>query len=247
MKKEDHIAYWNEAATGYCSRRDEMSLIYRPVVDELVGNVSGKRVLDAGCGDGESARTFAALGAAVTGIDGSEKMISLAKTATGPTNVHYEICDLTERLPFADNRYDVVLADMVLMDIPTIDVAIAEFFRVLSDVGILVFSITHPCFFCSEWVLGENGERLHKAVSDYLTPRREELNFWGKTLHFHRPLSYYFAVLSRNGFCIEAFREPVPSDAALREHPGWDYHERVPSFVVMKASVKRPILANEQG
>ena len=237
-KEKQQIRYWNNVAADYCSRQDESTSIYQPVVEELLGNVSGKRVLDAGCGDGNYSRKLASRGAIVTGIDGSSKMISIAKGRSTKTTVNYKIVDLTKELPFPDGYYDVVLAIMVLMDLPRIDVTISEFARVLSDKGFLLLSITHPCFFSSEWVTSEKGQNLHKAISDYLNPKVEELNFWGKPLHFHRPLSHYFDILTENGFCIDVFKEPVPSEEALNEHPSWEYHQRVPSFVVIRAKLK---------
>ena len=237
-ENEQQIRYWDRAAADYCSRQDELASIYEPVVDELLGDVSGKRVLDAGCGGGTYSRTLASRGALVTGIDGSAAMIAIAEKHPVKSNVEYKVVDLTENLPFPDGCYDIMLAHMVLMDIPRIDVAMAEFARVLTDDGILVFSITHPCFFCSDWVMDEKGRHLHKEISDYLTPKVEELNFWGTTLHFHRPLSHYFDVLTQSGFCVELFKEPVPPEEALKEHPSWEFHRRVPSFVVIKAVLK---------
>ena len=236
--------YWNKAAADYCSRMERFPQVearseYEPVVDELLGDVSGKRVLDAGCGGGTYSRKLASLGAIVTGIDGAAEMISIAERYPVQPNLEYKVLDLTEKLPFADGCYDVVLANMVLMDIPRMDVAIAEFARLVAEGGILVFSITHPCFFCYDWVTDEKGERAHKAISDYLTPKVKELNFWGKTLHFHRPLCHYFDVLSQNGFCVDAFKEPVagpvPPEEVLGERPGWGHRMQVPSFVVIRA------------
>jgi 2-polyprenyl-3-methyl-5-hydroxy-6-metoxy-1,4-benzoquinol methylase len=238
VKEKQQIRYWNKVAADYCSRQDKLTSIYQPVVDELLGDVSGKRVLDAGCGDGMYSRKLASRGAIVTGIDGSSKMISIAKGRSTKINVDYKIVDLTKKLPFPDGYYDVVLANMVLMDIPRIDVTVSEFARLLSNKGFLLLSITHPCFFCSGWVTDKKGQNLHKEISDYLTPKVEELNFWGKTLHFHRPLSHYFDVLTQSGFCVDVFKEPVPSEEALKEHPSWEFHRRVPSFVVIRAMLK---------
>jgi 2-polyprenyl-3-methyl-5-hydroxy-6-metoxy-1,4-benzoquinol methylase len=39
-----------------------VSAIYEPVVDELVGDVGNKQVLDAGCGDGRYAKKLARRG-----------------------------------------------------------------------------------------------------------------------------------------------------------------------------------------
>lgn len=238
-KDEHHIRYWNEAAAEYCSRMDRSPQVearseYEPVVEELLGDVSGKRVLDAGCGGGAFSRKLASLGAIVTGIDGSVEMISIAERYAAQPDLEYRVADLTERLPFPDGGYDVVLANMVLMDLPRIDVAIAEFARLLADSGVLVLSITHPCFFSYDWVTDKHGEKAYKEISDYLTPKVLELNFWGKTLHFHRPLSHYFDVLSQNGFCVDALKEPFPWEKVQPEAAS----RRIPSFVAIRAMLK---------
>jgi hypothetical protein len=124
---------------------------------------------------------------------------------------------------------------MVLMDIPRIDVAIAEFARLLVEGGTLVCSITHPCFFMYDWVEDKSGDSAHKAVSGYLTPKTAELSFWGKTLHFHRPLCHYFEAFSQSGFCVDAFREPLLTEKGPGEHTGRGQRMQVPSFVVMRA------------
>jgi hypothetical protein len=47
--------------------------------------------------------------------------------------------------------------------------------------------------------------------------------------------------LSQNGFCVDVFKEPVPLEPALGEHPGWGYRMQVPSFVVIRAIYKSPL------
>jgi hypothetical protein len=123
---------------------------------------------------------------------------------------------------------------MVLMDIPRIDVAIAEFARVLAGGGVLVLSITHPCFFSYDWVTDEQGQRTYKVISGYLAPRTKELDFWGKTLHYHRPLSHYFDALSHSGFYVDALKEPG-SSAGVQDEAG---SRRIPSFAVIRATLK---------
>jgi ubiquinone/menaquinone biosynthesis C-methylase UbiE len=122
----------------------------------------------------------------VTAIDGSPEMIARAAR------------DAQEA--------GLVLANMVLMDIPRIDVAIMEFARVLTRGGAFVFSLTHPCFFCSDWVHDDQGTKLHKAVRDYP---------------------------------VDAFKEPMPSEEQLQQHPEWQHHRRVPSFIVVRAVLLR--------
>ncbi len=236
---ENHIQCWNRAAKKYSMHfrkaGADLQTIYQPAVDELLGNVSGKHILDAGCSEGYYSRKFALKNALVTGIDGSKNMIAIAKSKNREIEINYQVMDLTQRLDFKNYQFDIVLANMVLMDIPKIDVAIAEFARILKKNGSLIFSITHPCFFCYDWVSNEKGAKLYKPISSYLKEKVEELNFWGKTLHYHRPLSYYFSILEQNSFRVTSLREPVPSGDLLKKYPDWEFHRRIPSFIVAKA------------
>jgi SAM-dependent methyltransferase len=233
------VECWSRAAHAYVASRQDgplaLSSIYEPAIDELLGDVTGRRVLDAGCGDGHDARRLAGRGALVTAVDGSAEMLALARRHQGQDRIEYRVADLMAILPLADTSFDAVLANMVLMDLPRMDVALGEFARVLAGDGRFVLAVTHPCFFASEWVHDQHGVKLHKAVDAYLSSRVEELGFWGSTLHFHRPLSHYFDELTRHGFVVDALREPVPSDVQLEQHPEWEHHRRIPSFIVIRA------------
>ena len=195
--------HWESAAKqySYCVRqgRDECRAIYEPAVWELLAGLSGVRVLDAGCGEGYWSRKLAESGATVIGIDASAELVRLAKA----TNVgiardpQYLVAELLEPLPFPDRSVDLVLASMVLMDIPRIDTAVSEFSRVLVPGGTFVFSITHPCFFMADWKRDDSGHRSHKVLADYLHGVQEAVFFLGRADH---PLSSStFGVLQRTG------------------------------------------------
>jgi SAM-dependent methyltransferase len=51
----------------------------------LLGDVAGKTVLDLGCGEGGYARELARRGAAVTGVDGSARLIQVARERASPS------------------------------------------------------------------------------------------------------------------------------------------------------------------
>jgi len=238
-KDKPNIELWDKAVENYSIHlqkgKNDLVMIYQPAIDELLGDVCRKRILDAGCGEGYYCRKLSSQGAFVTGIDGSKKMIAHARSKNPKAEVNYQVMDLTQRLDFKEAQFDIVLANMVLMDIPRIDVTIVEFARILKKDGSLVLSIVHPCFFCYGWISDEKGAKICKPISDYLNEKVEELTFWGKTLHYHRPLSYYFSLLEGNEFCVVSFKEPIPSDQLLWKHPDWKYHTRIPSFIVLKA------------
>ena len=83
----------------------------------VLGPLTGRSVLDVGCGDGENAMNFAKLGARVTGIDISPKSIELARRraeVNGVTDSTSFVCAPLETVDFADNSFDVIWGDAVL-------------------------------------------------------------------------------------------------------------------------------------
>ncbi|MFF4852829.1 class I SAM-dependent methyltransferase [Streptomyces sp. NPDC001194] len=77
----------------------------------LVGDVSGKSVLDVACGTGFYGREFKRRGATdVLGVDISVEMIAAARDieARDPLGVRYEVGDVAE-LPSLDRRFDVTV------------------------------------------------------------------------------------------------------------------------------------------
>lgn len=232
------IELWNNAARNYSIKNDNgnsfYTKIYMNCVDKMLDSVLGKIILDAGCGDGFYTRQLAYKGAAVIGIDGSENLLKIAREKNSHTNVSFQAADLLVKLPFKDNSFDIVVSNMVLMDIEDIGSFISETSRILKPNGVFVFSITHPCFFISDWQIDNNGKRIYKKLYYYLNQRTEELDFYGRTLHFHRPLSYYFNKLNENGFLVSELQEPVPEV----KNDDTEYHFRIPSFIVIKAIKK---------
>ncbi|MGW0464716.1 class I SAM-dependent methyltransferase [Streptomyces sp. NPDC003027] len=78
----------------------------------MVGDVSGKDILDLACGTGFYSREFKRRGAAdVLGIDISVEMIAAAREIEkrDPLGVQYEVGDVAELRPL-DRRFDLALA-----------------------------------------------------------------------------------------------------------------------------------------
>jgi ubiquinone/menaquinone biosynthesis C-methylase UbiE len=74
----------------------------------------------------------------VTAIDGSAEMIAFAMRDAHHAGGECRVADLTGRMLLPDRYFNLVLANMVLMDIPRIDVAITEFARMLTRRGAFV-------------------------------------------------------------------------------------------------------------
>ena len=145
------INHWDIVAENYSADNNQgkkfHAQIYLAAVNEFLGDVHGKYVLDAGCGDGSFSLELSQKGALVTAVDSSDAMLSIAQHKNIHNNLQYYKMDLTRKLTFKDNFFDIVVANMLLMDIPEIELFIHEVARVLKKSGNFVFSITHPCFF----------------------------------------------------------------------------------------------------
>lgn len=110
------------------------------IAKELAGDLTGKVVLDAGCGDGWYCAYMQESGAEVHGSDFSGKAISFAEIIL--PKVSFKVGSLLE-LPYEDNFFDVVFSFQVLEHIPPADLpqAIKEVYRVLKPGGLFIPSV----------------------------------------------------------------------------------------------------------
>ena len=94
-------------------------VLLNPVLFALLPDVQGKRVLDAGCGEGYLCRKLARLGAHVTGVDYSVEMLAMARERTDPALGIRYLHGTCEHMDFLDpGSFDLVVSNMVLMDLP---------------------------------------------------------------------------------------------------------------------------------
>jgi SAM-dependent methyltransferase len=94
-----------------------------------------KRVLEVGGGQGElAARMQDELGASVTFLDQSERMVELARER-GVEDAH--VGDAQE-LPFPDDTFDTVVAAWMLYHVADLDRGLSEIVRVLKPGGALI-------------------------------------------------------------------------------------------------------------
>ena len=99
----------------------------------------GSRVLECGCGPGWLWRSNIDRippDCQITLTDLSSGMVAEATAALAATGHHF-VCQTAniEELPFADNAFDVVVANHMLYHVPDLDKALREIKRVLSENG----------------------------------------------------------------------------------------------------------------
>jgi SAM-dependent methyltransferase len=79
----EQIEFWNgDAGARWASRQQRMDALLAPITDAVVGAArcaGNERVLDVGCGCGDTSLRLAGAGATVTGIDISQPMLARAR------------------------------------------------------------------------------------------------------------------------------------------------------------------------
>jgi SAM-dependent methyltransferase len=106
---------------------------------DLLGDRPG-RVLDAGMGPGRLIVELDRRGWAVTGADGSEEMVAIARARLPAARDRLQQAML-ERLPFPDGCFDAVVATGVVEYVEPPQRAVSEISRVLAPGGLAVISI----------------------------------------------------------------------------------------------------------
>jgi len=176
----------------------------------LPEDLAGRNVLDMACGYGSATRYLAGLGARVTGLDISSKLLAHAQAVEDgrPLGIRYIHGDATDTDWWDRVPYEGVLCTMALMDIDHLDGALSTVSAVLEPGGWFSASILHPCFpggaddggalpswppehgygWEGRWNTGGSGVRGHADVN-------------------HRTLATYLNALLEHGLIFEAFAE----------------------------------------
>ncbi|MFP4112804.1 MAG: methyltransferase domain-containing protein [Spirochaetales bacterium] len=126
----------------------------------VLGSISARDVLDVGCGSGGFTRTLADMlrsWRTIVGIDPDKDSIDDARRLTEHHSVRYRILS-ADRLPFRDERFDVVAISNALHHLEDPRVVLAEMRRVCAPGGaIVVQELVNDRLSPQE----ENGKRLH--------------------------------------------------------------------------------------
>ena len=231
-----------------------------PAVDSLLPSVDGKRVLDAGCGDGTYASVLAERGGDVLGIDASEEMIRVARDRYGD-DAEFRRADLTEPLTtIEDDSVDVVLCQHVFSHLPSLETPLSEFARVLRPRGSLVVSTHHPFhdfLVVRDREYPNTTDALEMDLDPHVVTDRDEPAYheterfeirWdgpdsdNPGTYFRRPLRALLDPLLDAGFELSELVEPEPTEEFRRDYPDLARElERRPSrSICLRAQRQRP-------
>ncbi|MFI6504793.1 class I SAM-dependent methyltransferase [Nonomuraea typhae] len=208
---------YDRLAEAYTAENDagiDNAYYERPAVLALAGDVTGRRILDAGCGSGPLFAALRERGAVVSGLDSSAGMLEQARRRLGD-DADLRLADLRDPLPFADDAFDDVIASLVLHYLEDWGPALSEIRRVLRTGGRLIVSVDHP-------MIVYVGHRLSGREVGYFGTRNslEEWTMGGQTVpmsFWHRPLHAMTDAFTAAGFRLSVIseRQPVPAAREL--------------------------------
>jgi 2-polyprenyl-3-methyl-5-hydroxy-6-metoxy-1,4-benzoquinol methylase len=234
VSNEDVIKAWSNApvelAENFGDEGDfTRKYLLNTALFALLGDVSGKFVLDAGCGQGYLARMLARKGALVTGVEPAEVWYAYAqqREQAEPLGIRYVQADLSMWESEAET-FDSVIANMVFMDIPDYQAALRNCVAALKMGGELIFSLLHPCFeeSGSAWV-----GKGYVEIRDYFQERAMQQTY---SYFVHRPLSTYLNSIIQAGCAIQQVLEPQLDEALARSSHAERYMH-VPGYIVISA------------
>jgi len=198
----------------------------------LLGDLRGRRVLDAGSGHGYFSRLLARNGASVVGVEPGRALIDWAieVEAERRQGIRYVEADLCQ-LPDLGGPFDAVVCSMVLAAIPDWRPAMRSCVESLAPGGVFVFSVNHPCFEQLWRTWRQHGAyRTDRYLQEYEMPL-------GHGSDFHRTISTYLNEVAGLGCRIREIVEPgldpaVASDSGV---DGIEAYVHLPNFIIVAA------------
>ncbi len=236
----------------------QRNIIY-PEILRIIPNVSNKKIIDIGCGNGHLSRFLYKNGGKVIGVDNSSEMVNYCKTYN--LNIGFEHYDITDENMRYENFFDVAIFNNSLQDMKKYEEGINNAYKMLKRGGKLLIIVKHPCFHgrsekCGWRVATENGEvfttgygltSLEKykikyvadcfIMDDYLNKSEHTREWYGlKTTSYARTLQDYVNTIINAKFTIQSISEPVPIPKGQAENPYlYNLLTRIPNFIFIYA------------
>ncbi|GKZ12887.1 class I SAM-dependent methyltransferase [Haladaptatus sp. T7] len=223
---------YDELAEAYLEHEDDpyCTDLEFPAMVNLVPEVNGKRILDAGCGCGRYTEWLLDNGADVVAVDTSENMVEQTRERVGDRATVHQ-ADLERPLDIADDgTFDGIVSGLSLHYVEDWRQPFTEFSRLLRPGGFLAFSAHHPL-----------DDYLAYDVN-YFETERERMTWTASGTvidvpFYHRPFSEVINPLVETGFQLDELVEPTPTATFEEKKPGsYDKRLKRPTFVCIRAS-----------
>ena len=212
---------WNGVASWYDDLLEKDANTYQaslilPNVLRLLDLKKGEKVLDLACGQGFFSREFFKVGASVTGVDLSPKLIDLAREHS-PKEIRFAVSPADNVKSLESGYFDAAVCILAIQNIKNVAGVFSECSRLLKVAGRLVLVMNHPAFRIpqrSAWGIDQNKKIQYRRVDEYISESVSEIKMQPglgessvTTSSFHHPLQFYFKALSKAGFSVSRLEE----------------------------------------
>ncbi|CCH33927.1 class I SAM-dependent methyltransferase [Actinosynnema sp. NPDC047251] len=189
----------------------------------FLGDVTGRRVLEVGCGSAPCARWLAARGAHPVAFDISAGMLRHAVAGNAATGLSVPLVQASaDQLPFADASFDAACSAFGAVPfVADVGDVFREVARVLRPGAPWVFSVTHPI----RWIFpddpGPNGLTVTQSYFDRTPYVEVDESGRATYVEHHRTLGDYVRALVGAGLELVDLVEPEWPDGHARPWGQW--------------------------
>ena len=218
--------------------------IETPILFGMLPELSGRRILDIGCGMGQHAKRYAEMGAeSVLGIDISEKMLKYAEEHNSAKGVIYRRMAM-EDIDRIGETFDIVTSSLVFDYAEDFEGLMKKIHQLLRKDGRFVFSMSHPIVTAwdgayDRYTRTEQGERLYANLRNYCREGLRRVDWVVNGYEcYHRTVSSLINGLIGAGFVIEECQEAHLSDEMRAQYPalfGGTIHR--PEFIFFRCGL----------
>lgn len=218
------------------------NLLEQPAISALLPDLTGKTVLDLGCGYGQNCYDFVKRGAkSVIGVDIAEKMLQVARTEYADDKIKYlnmSIEDVTN----LNQTFDLIYSSLAFHYVKDFNALAKNTYAMLNDNGTLLFSQEHPINTATHggkhrYNKNIRGKYKSFTFSNYNEIGKREFTWYiGGLEKYHRNFSAIVNPLLNAGFRLEKVVEPLPTKEATQKWPVLLEKELIkPTFLIIKA------------
>jgi SAM-dependent methyltransferase len=226
--RRDWDAYADEYQATHGEFLGDVGFIWSPEgVNEaevhVLGDVTGRAVLEIGCGAAQCARWVRSQGGRAYGVDLSFRQLQHSRRIDAGSEVAVPTaCATATRLPFADESFDVAFSAFgALQFVHDAATAVAEVARVLRPGGRFAFSVTHPVRWSMPDDPTEAGLKVTSSYWDRTPYVEQDAEGTVTYVEHHRTIGDWVRILSARGFRLEDLIEPEWPVGHDRVWGGW--------------------------
>ena len=221
--------------------------VNRPKAIKLLGNIKGKKILDAGCGTGYVSRILSQKGGIIYGCDNGIDMLKVAIDFENKLNLNiiYTECNI-EKTGYDNNFFDGIICIGVLMHLNLMGIQnfIEEAYRILKKRGKLIVCVLHPFLFNdssparmkkNNWIILKPIKKNNDSRNDFY--KEIYIDILGHKFEsnlYNHSIESYVNLLLRSKFIIKKLQEvDIKKENILVEE--WGNKYGYPAYLQLKA------------